>query len=461
MSAEAIARADGSAPRTTTAVAPVRSAVVTEAAPIRPHVQGSAATTAPSAAAVKAAPAKVAEATVEHAPSAAPAAPEPADPNAPCTQTLEPVVLGQTAPSSGIIGATDFNMRTGMALWARDVNARGGLACHPVKLYQMDDAADPARVTANLNDLVHNKKAIAIVGAGVPTTFPAARNFAEKNHVPFVGGDLIEAEWFASRWFFPQGGGPLASYAGAMKEAAESVGTKKIGLVYCVEAAICGQINAAFEAMAKASGLEVVLRKTSSIVSPDYSAECQALKAAGAGAVFVALEGSGNARFARSCLALNYRPAVATSAIAVTAEAVQDPNIRQLGYFLGAATAPFLSADTPGTREFRAAYDRFAPGSSVDQNSVTQFTAGRLLEAAIAKVADRARTGPITRDLLLDGLWRIKNETLGGLAPPITFVRNALPAANDCYATLTIGPTGYAAPKKSRFECFTGLPKGF
>jgi branched-chain amino acid transport system substrate-binding protein len=97
----------------------------------------------------------------------------------------------------------------------------------------------------------------------------------------------------------------------------------------------------------------------------------------------------------------------------------------------------------------------------VDQNSITQFTAGRLFESAIGNAYEHARSGPITRDLLLEGLWQIKNETLGGLAPPVTFHRNALPEPNDCYASLTIAADGYLAPKGSRFGCFTGLPRGF
>jgi branched-chain amino acid transport system substrate-binding protein len=382
-------------------------------------------------------------------------------PDGPCAQQLAPVVLGQTAPVSGIIGATDYNMRAGLALWLREVNARGGVQCHPVTLYQMDDAADPARVTANLNELVNNKKAIAIVGAGVPTTFPAAKRFAEQNEVPFVGGDLIEPGWWEGHWFFPQGGSPLASYAGAMKEAAAAAHTNKIGLVYCVEAAICGQINAHFDAMAKASGLEVVLRKVSSITAPDYTAECQALKSAGAGTVFVALESSGNTRLARSCRSLGYEPTIATSATAITAEAGLDENLKRLGVFLGAANAPFPAVDTVGTRAFRATFDRYSPGAPVDQNSISQYASGRLFEAAIATVYERARNGPITRELLLDGLWRVKDETLDGLAPPVTFTRNGPPAANDCYALLNLAVTGYAAPHGSRFGCFRGLPTGF
>jgi branched-chain amino acid transport system substrate-binding protein len=385
----------------------------------------------------------------------------PTGADAPCTKALGPVVIGQTSPSSGIIGASTFNMRAGLALWARAVNAAGGVQCHPVQLYQMDDAADPARVTSNLDDLVNNKHAIAIVGAGVPTTFAAAKRFAEQNKVPFVGGDMIEAGWFSSPWIFPQGGGPLAAYAGATKEAAEKAGTKKVGLIYCVEAAICGTINENFEAMAKASGLEVVLRKVSSITSPDYTAECQALKAAGAQAVFVALEGSGDARFARSCLSLGYAPPAATSALSVSAEAALDPNFRKLGVFLGTGNAPYQADDTPGGRLFTAAYDTFAPGSSIDQNTISQWTSGKLFEKAVANVFQEARSGPITREMVLDGLWKMKNEKLNGLTPGVTFNENAPPKQNDCYALLNLTPTGYTAPKGSKFDCFAGLPKGF
>jgi len=395
------------------------------------------------------------------APGAPGGAPVATGPNAPCEASLAPVVIGQTLPSSGIIGATVANLRAGMALWASAVNARGGVQCHPVQLYQMDDAADPARVTSNLNELVNNKKAIAIVGAGVPTTLAAAKRFAEQNKVPLVGGDLIEAGWFSSKYLFPQGGSALAAYTGATKEAAAKAGTKKVGLIYCVEATICGTINENFEAMAKAAGLEVVLRKVSSITSPDYTAECQALRAAGARAIFVALESSGNARFARSCVSLGYTPPTGTAALAVSAEAALDPNLRKVGIFLGSGVAPYLAVDTAGGKEFKVAYDRYAAGSPLDQNTLTGWSGGKLFERAINEVFQKARSGPITRDLLFEGLWQIKNEKLDGLAPGITFNKNAPPTQNDCYALLTIGSEGYAAPKGSTFDCFKDLPRGF
>jgi branched-chain amino acid transport system substrate-binding protein len=377
-----------------------------------------------------------------------------------CMQTLAPIILGHTSPASGIIGASTANMRAGIALWTRAVNAAGGVQCHPVQMIQMDDAADPARTTSNLIAM-KSKGVVAIVGAGLPTTFPAAKRFAEANGIPFVGGDLIEPAWFSSPWMFPQGGSALAAYGGAIKAAAAKAGTTKIGLIYCVEASICSTINEYFEAMATESGLEIVLRKVSSITSPDNTAECQALKAAGAEAVFVAMESSGNSRFARSCLSLGYAPQSSGAALAVSAQAVNDPNLRRLGMFLGTGTAPYQATDTVGTREFRAAYDRYSPGASIDQNSINSWTAGKLFEKALANVASKARSGSVTTDLILEGLGTIKNEKLDGLAPGITFPRGAPPVQNDCYAVLALGPTGFTAPQGSKFDCFKTLPRGY
>ena len=101
------------------------------------------------------------------------------------------------------------------------------------------------------------------------------------------------------------------------------------------------------------------------------------------------------------------------------------------------------------------------PGSSIDQNLISAWSSGKLFEKAIARVFDKARRGPITTDLILEGLWQIKNEKLDGLASGISFNRNAPPTPNDCYALLNLTTAGFTAPMGSKFECFKGLPKGF
>ncbi|HEY3604943.1 MAG TPA: ABC transporter substrate-binding protein, partial [Sporichthyaceae bacterium] len=77
-----------------------------------------------------------------------------------CAAALSPIVIGQTLASSGLVGAAIAGLRTGLAVWARDVNARGGVQCHPIQLTQLDDGSDPAKVSANWNAIMHDKGGI-------------------------------------------------------------------------------------------------------------------------------------------------------------------------------------------------------------------------------------------------------------------------------------------------------------
>jgi branched-chain amino acid transport system substrate-binding protein len=384
----------------------------------------------------------------------------PTGPNAPCTQSLAPIVLGQAGAVSGLIGAAIGNIRSGIALWVKAVNAAGGVQCHPIQMYQMDDGADPARVTSNMTEMVRNKGAVAIVGAGVGTTFSAARRFAETNKIPIIGGDMVEPGWYGSPWVFPEGGSPLADYSGAMIGAANAVKGRRVGLIYCVEAAICGIIANNFDILTKAAGLEIGTKKIASLTAPDYTGECQAMKAANVDVLFYALDGSAQSRAARSCRALGITAPVATSAVGISEQAALDPNLRALGVYLGTNNAPFTASDTPGGKDFRDTYARIAPGSPMDQNVMFGWASGKLFEAALANVFAQARSGSVTTALILEGLWKVDQETLDGLAPPLKFNRNAAPTNADCYYLLTIRTEGYASPFGSKLTCLKGLPKG-
>src|SRR6201999_2070678 len=61
-----------------------------------------------------------------------------------CLGQLDPVAIGQVGTFSGFLGPIIGPARTALAAWAMDVNAHGGLACHPVVVYSADDGGDPA-----------------------------------------------------------------------------------------------------------------------------------------------------------------------------------------------------------------------------------------------------------------------------------------------------------------------------
>lgn len=370
-----------------------------------------------------------------------------------CTKSLSPIVLGQTLATSGIIGATIGNLRQGAAIWAKEINARGGLQCHPVQLIALDDGSDASRVASNWNSL-KGRGMVAMVGGGEPITIGALRASAERDKIPVIGGDLVSNEWFESQYLFPQGVHPFTAYDGSTVDAAKArVGAKNLGVIYCVEASICSNIKNNMSNSAKISGLNLAASKAASLTQSDFTAECQAFKDAKVDIVWLALDGSANTRFARSCASLNYLPQLTTSAIGIPPAAAADPSLQKLSVYLGSQTVPFDTKDTPAAKAFHAALTAFAPGFTPDQNTMAGYASGKLLEAALAKVADKARAGDVTTQLILEGLWELKNEKLGGLSPGVTFAKGGLPKAPRCYYTLLLDTKGVTSPFGSRLSC--------
>ena len=373
--------------------------------------------------------------------------------SAPCTKPLSPIILGQTLATSGLIGSTIGNLRQGVALWAKAVNARGGVQCHPVQVTSLDDGSDSARVASNWNTL-KAKGMVAMVGAGEPITIGALRSAAERDKIPVIGGDVVALDWQRSQFLFPQGGDSLTAYDGSLILAAKSnPAFKAAGIIYCVEASVCTDIKNNFPTSAKLAGLGVTVTKAVSLTQSDYTAECQAFKDSKTDVVWLALDGSANTRFARSCAQLNYFPQLATSAIGIPPAAAGDPALQKNTVFLGGQNVPFPTTDTPGAQEFHAALKAFLPNFTPDGNTMAGWASGKLLEAALAKVAAKARAGDVTTEMILEGLWSLKNETLNSLAPGLTFTKGGLPKLPRCYYALLLTSAGVTAPQGSKLLC--------
>ncbi len=372
-----------------------------------------------------------------------------------CTQPLAPVVLGQTLASSGLVGAAIAGLRTGLAVWAKDINARGGLQCHPVQLVQLDDASDPARVSANWNQLVNDRGAVAIVGGGVPIAIAALRTSAERDKVPVVGGDVTAVDWVQSPYLFPTGGTPLTSYDGGVIDAAKvAKGPLKAGIFYCVEASICTGLKNNLPKSAERAGAALGPITAVSLTQPDFTSECQTMKSAGVNIIFFGLDGSASIRAARSCASLNYFPTIATGAIAVSAAAAADAGLRRNVTFLGSGVVPYMTTDTVGIKAFHTATQRYAPSAPEDQQTLLGWAAGKLLEAALDKVSAKARGGNITTEMILEGLWQLKGEKLDGLSPGATFTKGSPAKSIDCYYGLRLDDKGFGAVNGSKPVCF-------
>ncbi|MGQ0465357.1 MAG: ABC transporter substrate-binding protein [Sporichthyaceae bacterium] len=382
------------------------------------------------------------------------AATAPTKPPAPaCTKPGAPVVLGQVGNFSGVVGPVVAAARATMAVWAKDVNARGGLACHPVTLYQRDDGLDQSRSAAAIQELVQEKKAVAIIGAMAIITMAGFASGVERMGVPAVGGDGITLDWDRNRYLY-RAGAPAERQVGGLFAHLVADGATKLGYLYCIETPSCTAGTKVLAAEAERTGAELVYQAQVSASQTEYSAQCLNARNAGVQAIYLALDGASIARVARSCATVGYHPRFASSGGVISGAQARDSLIRQNTFVTTSPTAPWMLRDSPGQRAFHDALTRYAPGLEPDSNAISAWTSGKLLEAAVAGLGPSARTQPLTTATILAGLATVREENLGGLTPPLTFetdrTREKPPR---CVYLELLTTAGWTAPRGNRTIC--------
>jgi branched-chain amino acid transport system substrate-binding protein len=370
-----------------------------------------------------------------------------------CARQLDAVVIGQVGAFSGVTGPIFGAARTALAVWAQDINARGGLACHPVKVYSADDGGDPTRSAYLVHQMTTEHHVVALVGNLVlsPNGFVPA---VEAAQVPAIGGTTGTLVEFNNRRFFPAGASVDDLILGLLRDGVD-LGHKRLGVVYCVEASLCtDDYKKVRDEYAKEAGAQLVYDSPASITQPDYTAVCLNARDAKVDLLGLALDGASIARLARSCDAVGYRPLLATSAAVFSPENAADPTVRKFGVATVTGEAPWFLDDQPGLTTYRQAMARYAPTTLLTGAATIGWTAAELFRAAVEKVADQARNGPITTALVIQGLGRIHDDGLGGLVSPLGFTPDEPHATSTgCVYYELLTTAGWTAPRGSRPVC--------
>ncbi len=379
----------------------------------------------------------------------------------PCTKQLDPVKIGQVGTFSGLVGQTTGRHKEGLALWASAVNATGGLECHPVQVIAVDDQNDPQRTASVTEDLIVNKKVQAIVGSAMPISFAAMVPTLEKHKFPQIGGDLVDPIWNQSPYVFPQGGGTLSAFAGPMDAIRRVEGMTKTFIMHCVEANICTTSAKSAQTkggMADVAKVEVVGVQPVSLTQPSFNSGCQLAKDKKAQFITAFVDSASELRLARSCASIGLKIPIVGASFSFTAAALTDPHISAIKVYSGSPNAPLAATGVPAIDAFKTALKTFMPDFTPDQSALSGWASGKLLEAAMSKVSAKARAGSITTAMIYDGLYSLKNETLGGLGPGVTFERGKLPQTQPCYYAVAVIDKAYRAPLGAQKLCFAHEP---
>jgi branched-chain amino acid transport system substrate-binding protein len=335
-----------------------------------------------------------------------PAAPSGAAATAAKSGPKSPIVIGYIGWLSGTGGETMSPTRDAWVAWSRAVNARGGINGHPVQLLVGDHGGNESRAVSIARDFVENKGAIALTQAAGG---PAIGEYAKDKRIPVIGSVLTGGTWSSNPMLFPPFGSNGASSFGAARMIKRS-GKTKVASVFCAESADCEEGSKRTRPFMEAEGLQVVSEQRYSVTAPDYTAECIQMRSAGAEVVFPNGDTGSMIRMAKACARQNFRP--------IWVAPTMDDSVASMPEFENAiAVTPvfpwFMRSGNPAIEEYAAAIGKYAPARLTKSNIFMSeaWLSAKLFEKAAAKVGDKP-----TSQEILDGLWAMKGETLGGLA---------------------------------------------
>jgi branched-chain amino acid transport system substrate-binding protein len=373
--------------------------------------------------------------------AAAGSGPAPARPAGP----LAPIVLGNVGTYSGPASSTTAGTDTMVQVWAQWTNARGGIAGHPVQVFTADDGGDPQRSLSLVKDMVENKHVIAFVDNMVPFTIQSELPYLHQHNIPIVGGDNTGPTWTSDSLAFPEGTTMGEVLFGDYKVAHQRNLTK-LGIVYCVESTSCTYMHDySVNGGASRAGETVVYSSQVSITQPDYTAQCLGAQSAGAQVILLAFDSNSIMRLAASCSRQNYHPLYVATSVQATNDLQGIPDLE--GFLTASPVFPYMVGNTPATAQFHEAVQQYAPSLRLGGAAAIAWASGQLLARAAAGVGVQ----PASQDIL-NGLWKMHNETLDGLTPPLTYVKDQPSPAVNCYFLIEIKGARWTSPS-STYAC--------
>lgn len=194
-----------------------------------------------------------------------------------------PVVIGAVLPLTGPQAAYGVSAKSGIDLAAARVEAEGGLLGRRVEVVYIDDQGDREQAKAATARLVDKEGAVLLLGEVSSSASLAMAPLAQRARIPMISpsatapeltqhGDFVFRTCFAD----PFQAEVLARYA------AEALGAEKVGVLRDLDSAYSLELSRAFEAAAKARGLDVVAVTELSAEDTSVDEPLEALAAAGA-----------------------------------------------------------------------------------------------------------------------------------------------------------------------------------
>ena len=366
-----------------------------------------------------------------------------------------PVLLASVGTMSGPAGTVFGPIVQGAQVWVKWINDKGGLNGHPVRLITFDDGGDPARHRSQVQQAVEKEHVHAFFVDTEGLTGEPSVDYINQHRVPVIGTDTATPWAYRSPMHFIQASAGDAATFGVLAAVAEQVvpkGETKLATITCVEASFCEASDRVFASMAKDLGFQTVYRARVSLAQPDFTAECLNARSAGAETFMVIMDVNSLNRLGAACARQGYHPVFGTGSGIIADRLKDDPNLA--GMVAGTNVFPSFQSGTPATDEYQQAWKLFGGGKAAGEGPPIGWTAGKLLQKATVNLGE-----PPSSEAILEGLWTIHDDTLGGLTAPLNFVKDQPIKPNSCWFTIGVADGRWISPDNFRQRC-RAMPAG-
>lgn len=348
-----------------------------------------------------------------------------------------PIRIGVVGTTTGPLASSEGPVVPVTKAWADWTNAHGGIDGHHIDLFEYNDNADPSTSLTDVEKLVTQDQ-VSIIVSGTDNDSAFASYVAE-HKIPVVS-DLLDSN---NSYFFNAGSSltPASSYGAFYL--GKQAGGKKAGFLYCTETSVCSQINSNMSSILQAVGnVKLAYSGAISVGEPSYTSICLAAQASGADMMLSIITGAVQIQVFKACQKAGYHPIQLSSDVNFTNAWLQTSSVSD-GTISSTPVFPFTEDSTPATKAFHQALAKYEPGTLKNPtfgeiDAVAWTSAALVGEAAtLGKVGSGSQAA--SSAAFLKGLFAMHDETLGGLAPKLTFTHQANEDTNiKCFFSMKI-----------------------
>jgi branched-chain amino acid transport system substrate-binding protein len=318
---------------------------------------------------------------------------------------------------TGVASGSTADTKTVFQDWVDATNAAGGINGHPIQAAILDDQNTPSIAVQNANQLVKQDhvKVIFDLSEDLESTWEKIVDTAQ---VPVLGQS--EGPQLGTDPNFYSTGTTVEPEVWGSLKAGTIAKVTKISSLYCAEIAQCAQAVPLITALGKTVGVSLSYSAKISSTASSYTAQCLGARNAGAQGITVGAAGDVALRVAASCAAQGYKPVYVAEAGEMTTPWLAQSALN--GAITAAQDVPWFDDSTPATKAMQAAITKYSPGlqntASYGANATIGWAAGTVF-GTVAKTAGLTPASSQTQ--IIAALDTVKNDTFGGITPPLTY----------------------------------------